>query len=227
MSFPDSIKTEVFFRYTIYLFYGIVVAQSYEIAKDNLIPLTDIFSDSSHQLHSFGIFLAYFMLISSWVGYHRSISKKPHSNNMLGTTRYVLDIFVVFSTFYLLHISTTEYFTEQYPFVLSLIFVLYIFWDSLKCKEYPEPTTKKKKRETTRAGKTVLFSILFVIFTFSHVYFTYNWDLIFSSSIIFEVSFIIIAGILIAVYRFWKWRVPRTRTHINKKSPRGKRSNKT
>ena len=220
-------KPELFFQYTVHLFYGIVIAQSYEIAKNTLIPLNDIFSDSVHQIQSFSIFLAYFMLISSWVGYHRSISQKSHSDTWAGRTRYVFDILIVFSTFYLLHISTTKYFKEQFHVVLMIIFGFYVVWDYLKCKEYPEPETKRKKRETSRAGKTVVFS--FLVSAFAFVYQTLvigYWNLIFSSEVVFEITSIVIMIGIIAIYRFWKWRVPTTKTKAGKRRTKA-RTNKT
>jgi protein-S-isoprenylcysteine O-methyltransferase Ste14 len=228
LDLPDPSKPSNFYQCTIHLFYGIIIAQSYEIAKNTIIPIGNIFSDSSHQLHSFGLFLSYFLIISSWTGYFRSISKKPHEDTLAGTTRYIFDIIIVFMQFYLLHLSTTDDFASQFHIVLLIIFGLYVIWDWLKCKEYPEPVTQKKKRVTSRAGKTGLFLIFFIIFSSGYQFLSFGiWDQIFSNHQVFEISFIILASVLIAVYRFWKWRVPTTRTHISIKNNKSKKQQKT
>jgi hypothetical protein len=84
---------------------------------------------------------AFWTLVASWVGYHKSIQTKP----IIRGERFVVDILLL-----TLYILTLLYFRD--PFALGVlmfaIYVLYIAWDFYKTKEYKDTYYGAQATET-------------------------------------------------------------------------------
>ncbi|WP_339026630.1 hypothetical protein WI604_17805 [Bradyrhizobium symbiodeficiens] len=74
---------------------------------------------------------AFWTIVASWVGYHKSIQSKP----IMGQRRFVLDILLL-----ALYIFLLLYFRDPIAeaIILAAIFTLYISWDFYKTVEYSD-----------------------------------------------------------------------------------------
>jgi hypothetical protein len=74
---------------------------------------------------------AFWTIVASWVGYHKSIQAKP----IIGPMRFVLDIMLL-----ALYIFLLLYFRKPLAvaILLATIYCLYVAWDFYKTKEYPK-----------------------------------------------------------------------------------------
>lgn len=103
------------------------------------------------------LFLAYSVVITSWVGYHRSIRRKwIDVEKRAGRLRFILDVLLLIAYFVLL----TSYGNFRRELWLAvLIFVLFVAWDQGKRKEWPEQSPD----DVARRGVTVFWLIVLAI----------------------------------------------------------------
>jgi hypothetical protein len=73
---------------------------------------------------------AFWTIVASWLGYHKSILTKP----IIGQMRFILDIALL-----ALYILLLLYFRSPLAItiLLTAVYVIYIAWDFYKTKEYP------------------------------------------------------------------------------------------
>jgi len=210
-------KPSDFYQFAIHLIYAIIIAQSFEIAKEILIPINGVFSSFSNIVDAAGLFFVYFIIVSGWVGYARSISRVPHKDNLLGTTRFTLDLTILFIFFYLLNIVNNDGFLAQFNWMIVGLFIIYAIWDQVKYKEYKN----KKKEKKHRSGQTLWFLLFFFILALVYQEVVLDSELIFASQDAEEFIFILILFGLTFAYRFWKWkpakRISRNKPNTNKK----------
>jgi hypothetical protein len=156
-----------------------------------------------------GIALVYFIVISGWYGYHKSISKHPHLG-YLGTIRYGLDLLILFFVYYMVSISKPNA-IDQYGmiflWVIPIIFIVYSIWDILKFFEYRNGE-KGVRIPARRLRITLKYGIISILL--SVAYYDVN---IFSSldtiefwqnKTSFDYIFIILYFIHIGLYRYEK-----------------------
>jgi hypothetical protein len=74
---------------------------------------------------------AFWTIVASWVGYHKSIQAKP----IIGPMRFVLDIILL-----ALYILLLLYFRKPLgvAILLTAIYCVYVAWDFYKTNEYPK-----------------------------------------------------------------------------------------
>lgn len=127
---------------------GVIIAQSFLSVEKVFIPISNIF-EFHEFVNAFGIALAYFIVISGWLGYHESIKRHPHLGN-IGLVRYFLDVVILFFVYYLVTIANPKA-SDQYGmiflWVIPAIFICYSCWDIVKFYEYKHT----KLLENTRA----------------------------------------------------------------------------
>jgi hypothetical protein len=108
----------------------------------------------SFQLMTLG--LAYFVIVSSWVGYHQSIKKNPIDvEKGWGQCRFGLDI-VLLIAYFVLVVSYENFRRELW--ILVVVFLVFVLWDQSKRKEVPETS----EDSSARRGVTVLWFLVFL-----------------------------------------------------------------
>ena len=185
--------------------FAIIVAQSFMIATDLLIPLDEILNDDNF-LKTTSLFLVYVIIISGWVGYARSMSEKPHKDNHHGILRFVIDLVILFEYFYLLQLTKHPgNFQDEFVWVISIIFWSYFIWDVIKYVEY------RGKKVRNRIGVTLLFAI--ICLAISGVYYlTQTNEVIETDSTIVFIAYIANMLIIILGYRIVKWNTKNKKT---------------
>jgi hypothetical protein len=185
-------------------------------------------------VNTVALFFIYFVLISGWIGYTRSISKRPLTDNRWGTLRFVFDILIILATFYLTVLADPKIFktnfSEAFIGVLPAISVLYLFWELIRYKEYSKAGVKGKDEvyyydsiEAKIGDKNVLrdrlfttsllvvFSIvlipIFLYFDNISVLVSPNFEALASDNYLKYTFFVIFYFILVLLYRHKKWRV--------------------
>ena len=213
-----------FYQYAIHLIYAVIIGQSFIIASTIFVPIENLFNFDGFQ-KGFALFLAYTIVITGWVGWTKSITRNPHSENALGNFRFVTDLFILFLFYYLINLTSSEKilsYGETFIWVLPVIFGSYIIWDMLKYYEYKCDAPEELQHRRKRFRDTVCFTIPFVIqgILYSYVmqhqpFLTWDgnnaWNIVFMSS-----SFALMIG-----YRWKKWVVPTARKRRSKKSGTG------
>ena len=100
--------------------------------------------------------LAYFTIVSSWIGYHQSIKKAPiNVEKGWGQIRFALDIVLLIGYFFL--VASSENFQREL-WILVVIFFAFVLWDQSKRKEVPETS----QDSSARRGVTVLWFFVFL-----------------------------------------------------------------
>ena len=197
-----------FYHIAIHFIYAIVIAHSFAIASGLLIPLNDVFT-SEKIIQTLALFLAYIIIISSWIGYTRSISVKPHKDTSTGAMRFFIDLVILFEYFYLLQLSQTEYFDTQIHLIILVIFGTYMVWDAVK---YFEHTGKGARNTTKSRGRKTLFCFILCMM----ITFLYEIGAGFKDPQSNLIWFIGTYGSLIIMYRMSKWNVINKKTAIPK-----------
>ena len=169
-------------------------------------------------LRSTALLLSYVFIISGWVGYSKSISKRPHKENGLGNSRFVIDLVILYLAFYLLNLTDPVKFKpfisvfNDFLLTFPVTFLVYIVWDILKYFEYRDSSTEQKT-SISRARKTLYVLVLFVIqyCIYSFVIVPYYHDkLKWGNDIIWEEVILITSIAIILFYRKSKWVIPET-----------------
>lgn len=221
-----SFKTVTeFYPFSVHLIYAVIITISFGIATRVVIPINVIWSSYDGVERSFALLVAYTIIISGWVGYSKSISVRPHSDNRLGTARFVVDLVVLFLIFYLITLTDPSKFPKfgvvfpTFLWTITIMFVAYLVWDVLKYFEYRH-TKEEKRTSLNRGRKTVYYLILILAVSVSYTSFLapyYNM-LRWNGIIIWDVIFIFLFVLVIVVfYRKSKWIVPPLRTKPRKR----------
>jgi hypothetical protein len=142
-----------FYIFAIHAIYAVILASSFDIAKDYLIPVSKITSGEDF-VHVLGILFVYTVLISGWIGYTRSVSARPHTTSSLGNLRFIMDLLIVFVTFYLVNLTSNieifkNSFYETFVAILPMLFSLYLIWDIIKLFEYRKKYTGQQQIDET------------------------------------------------------------------------------
>lgn len=204
-----------FYRNAIHFIFAIIIAQSFVIASDILIPIDGV-AENAHR--ALNLILSYVVIIAGWVGYARSMSVMPHKDSRLGALRFVLDLVILFEYFYLLQILQTSRAGAEMHLVMIVIFGTYLLWDAAKYFEY---TGKADRRMAfDRAGKTaVLFlaHLLAPVFYQTAVARAVSWPESVSGADPYVVVFPVVLIAMTVWYRAWKWNMKGMRARAQRK----------
>lgn len=115
--------------------------------------------------NAFGIatlLLVYGLVITSWVGYHRSTRVYPIRNPL----RFVIDVLLLF-LYYMGFVNAGNF--ETVNWVFFFVFASYIAWDVFRVVEYRNQ--KNLIRELLkRLAISIAFAVVFFVSTVSYVY---------------------------------------------------------
>lgn len=208
MSISASGNKNQIFVLTVQLITAFLIAESFREISPVFIPLSNLLN-IHYLVDALGIILAYFVVISGWIGYHRSISCREHFG-ILGLLRFIIDFFTLFFVFYLIRISvpnSQDEYGMTFVWVIPAMFTLYSIWDIIKMFEYRNQGDLLVN--PSRVQLTWVFCIIFFILAliyslllgqYAELKITF-WEK--KSSI--DIVFIVICFILISLYR-WKKR---------------------
>lgn len=104
--------------------FGFLITQSFLEYESILVPL-------SFSFNLFMLVFIYAAIVLSWVGYRKSIMKKPYK----GSIRFFVDLLILFIYFTLLMSVGT---LSLALWAFASMFLCYSIWDILKFSEYPE-----------------------------------------------------------------------------------------
>jgi hypothetical protein len=104
------------------IMFAVMVAESFASFKDEL------FAPSFNLVV---LVASYLTILTSWIFYHKSLDVLPEK----GPWRFVLDVCILFAYFVLI---TTHRSFDTIVLVYPVLWVLYLFWDALKSREYPQ-----------------------------------------------------------------------------------------
>jgi RsiW-degrading membrane proteinase PrsW (M82 family) len=208
-----------FYPFSIHLIYAVIITLSFEVASRVFIPFNSVWSSYDNIERSASLFLTYFVIISGWIGYSKSISARPHMDNRLGTIRFGVDLFILFLVFYIISLTDPSKFPKfgvifpTFLWTITLMFMAYLVWDVLKYFEYRN-TEEKTKTNINRGRKTLYYFIPISIMLVVHnvirpPYNTLEWNGI----VIWDFIFIVFVFIIVFFYRRSKWIVPPTTSH--------------
>jgi hypothetical protein len=103
------------------------------------------------------LLLGYFIVVTSWFGYHQSVAKSQiRLNTTPGMLRFAVDVLLL-----VLYCGMLALF-ENFAFVLWAIvvtFLLFVVWDQLKRLEYPKEDYGDTAR---RRGVTIVWAVAYV-----------------------------------------------------------------
>lgn len=103
----------------------------------------------------FSFFLALFVLILSWFGYHNAIVKNPHQETMWSMFRFILDVFLVLIyAFALLNYKSPT----SVIMITTSVFWLYLLWDLFLVIEQRDYYKAKIKK--TNKTHSLIYSII-------------------------------------------------------------------
>jgi hypothetical protein len=107
------------------------------------------------------LFLGYCIVVTSWFGYHLSVSSKPiRLGTLAGKFRFIIDVLLL-----LAYCAILTRFAD-FTFVLGAIsfaFFLFIIWDQAKRYEYPQEGEDSAKRRGVTVVWFCMFLLLFIV----------------------------------------------------------------
>jgi hypothetical protein len=191
---------------------GVIIGLSFTNASQVFIPISNIvdcntsFTECHQLVNALGIFLAYFIVISGWLGYHESIKKHPH-RGYWGVVRYGLDLVILFLVYYLVSIANPKA-EDQYGMIFLWVppamFLCYMFWDLVKFREWE---TDRENVPASRLRYSAIYGIVAMLFSISYyclnLYYGLNLDF-WENKTSLDFAFICLSFILFLLYRIDK-----------------------
>ena len=197
-----------FFEYANHIIYAVVIAQSYQIANKILIPISNI-QNYTGAIGAYSLILAYFIIVSGWIGYFKSIKRDPYKGTF-GNARFVIDLWIVFVTFYLLALTDPDKggsISDSFIIVLPTLFASYLVWDIVKFYEHKSDNDIDGNYKKGRMKITIVFVIIFFIQIVFYIYATtYLQNLKWDSQLAWDPIFITTSFASVFVYRLIKWQ---------------------
>jgi len=165
-----------------------------------------LFPSTSNALRLFALFIVYGSIISSWRGYHMSITRYPYLGSKGGHKRFTFDVFIVIVYTILIYsvclLGITTYNDREIAehdgmiritILFTIIFLFYYIQGVIKQKEHG----KEASRPKLSGSFTVLFALLSFLYWIETKYRLVN----ISVQILDFISLVIIL-ILHVIYRF-------------------------
>jgi succinate dehydrogenase hydrophobic anchor subunit len=154
-------RSDIYVRFVDILF-AVVTGQSFALMT-SASGYRDFFVSANPDFVGIAtIFLVYGLVVTSWVGYHKSVKAYP----ILNPVRFVFDIMLLFF-YYLAFASIREFNYLILEFFGA--FVLYTLWDWVRMLEYLKRLASKKKREMRfRLLVSLVFALAFLALWYSY-----------------------------------------------------------
>ena len=113
-----------FYPNTIHVIFAVVVATSFTLAEDLMIPF-DSALDPKNLVSAIILALAYLVMILGWVGHARSATHWKYEDTRSGVARFAVHIPLLFIYFYLLQIAPTEH-ADHFIVVMVALAGMYV-----------------------------------------------------------------------------------------------------
>jgi MFS family permease len=209
-SSPRNIKD--FYQYAIHVIYAIILTTSFDIAAKVSIPIEAIspIYDWAKFVNAITLLLVYITIISGWLGYTKSIIKRPHEG-MKGNMRFVIEVIITFFLAYFINLTNPDkenfrdHFDSVFVWVLPVIFLLFIIWDLLKYYEYLNHPDEDKRANKNRIWITGFASLGIFVQSMVYLYEIVNGNVNRNSPYTIFLYFSISSIIIILIYRMVKW----------------------
>jgi hypothetical protein len=206
LELPNKQSLSRFYKYAAFTVFAVVIGQSFLISTSILIPFSNLTTYDGFE-NAFMLILAYFFIISSWIGYFISITKHPHNTKTkLGTARFATDLFILYLFYYLVSlIPNNKYHSDIFVWAFPIIFGTFLFWDILKYLEYRKDTKKEKEDRRNRLVITAIFLAVFLVQAYIYVQMiSMSASLKYDGNVVWNTVFTVTSFISVAVYRFRK-----------------------
>ena len=215
VSFPGSLSQ--FYKYAVFVVFAVVVGQSFVKSTTILIPFSRLSTYDGFE-NALILILMYFVIITGWIGYFKSINKKPHTETKIGAARFGTDLFILFLFYYMLSlVSEKRDHGDLFVWAFPLIFGTFLFWDSLKYFEYRGKTGQNHEDRRNRIVITAVFFVVVIVQSLIYVYLV-RIPLTYNGNTVWNIIFIISSFVITFVYRWKKWKHER-RKRRSKRGP--------
>lgn len=204
LNFPKSLSD--FYKYTVFLVFAVVIAQSFTQSVELFTPYSKLATYSGIENVIVSV-VVYVFILTSWIGYFLSITNDPHSETLSGTVRFALDLFMIYLFYYLLRISADfNSHKDIFTWIFPLIFITFLAWDIVKLIEFRHDS----ERGRIRINRTVITVLaLAAILIQAECYVLVRpllGPLVVGGNDVWNIVFIITTGIIVCSYR-WRKRV--------------------
>jgi succinate dehydrogenase hydrophobic anchor subunit len=138
------------------ILFAVVIGQSFVLLASKYAAW---FQDWASNLAKIAaILLVYALVVTSWVGYHRSVKAYP----ILQPYRFLLDVFLLFM-YYVAFASAEDF--GLVTLLFFIVFVAFTLWDLVRLTEYWNLTSGTEHRRTLyhRVVMSAIFAGLFAI----------------------------------------------------------------
>jgi hypothetical protein len=162
---PTETDLSKLYKYAMTVVFAVVIAESFPQSIEIFLPSNGEIVTYERFESGSGWFLAYFLVISSWIYYFRSIIIDPHTETRYGVARFTLDLIIVYLYYYLLIlISDQPSYSVIFAWVFPVIFASYLAWDWLRYREYRASRKEAGQAHATRKNRLVITGIVLVAF---------------------------------------------------------------
>jgi len=103
------------------------------------------------------VLLAYTLVITSWIGYHMSVSKLP----IKSVWRFLIDILLLF-LYNAAFMNITSF--QIISIILAIVFMCYLIWVTIRYFEYKQEASLWNIKE--RVVHAVIFAVSFIVIAF-------------------------------------------------------------
>jgi len=148
-------ETSEIYAHFIDILFAVVIGQSFVLLNSQEGYKSWLAQPAENTLGIATLLLIYGLVITSWVGYHRSIRFYPITNPL----RFVIDISLLFV--YYIGFVNAENFETIITLVFPFSFLLYTLWDAVRLWEY-----RAHKSSVKELFKRLLISLSFTLGSF-------------------------------------------------------------
>jgi hypothetical protein len=202
-----------FYQYAVHIAFGVVIAQSFYSATQKFIPFSQLLTFNGTLLAS-SLVMAYFIIITSWIGYYKSIKKSGYTETKLGATRFGMDFLILFVYYYFISLLTADIkpnpappswmnvnYYDVFVWLMPILFAIYWAWDIVKFLEYRCDSKKKKQDRRNRMVITIIFFWVFVAQSAAYQFFVPQMELKLGGYVIWDFVFMVLTTVAVLAYR--------------------------
>jgi hypothetical protein len=96
-----------FYKYVVFVVVAVIIGQSFVKSTTILIPFNRLSTYDGFE-NAFMLILVYFFIVTGWIGYFKSIMRKPHKETKIGTARFGTDLFILYIFYYMLNLVSNK-----------------------------------------------------------------------------------------------------------------------
>lgn len=212
-----------FFHASIHLVFAVVSAEGFVVARSIYVPIENLYNFDGIT-SAIALIFAYFFLVTSWIGYYKSVDTYPHTETKKGIARYGFGLLVTFLIYYMLSLTHVDNKTKygEIFWLLPVFFAILIIIHYIKSKEYKKEL-KKIDRENFEdiMVLTAAFFTIFLILAVVHHFLYDNLVFKIGDISITQIIFIFLAICFTFWYRWSSWvKYRHRRRRIRQKSSR-------